>query len=586
MAQQFNTKALVQAGLLVLVFLFLVFYYHLINFRGISESQAMEQADIARNISKGDGFSTNIIRPRALKQALLRAGDGQLSLPLKDTIHAPVHPFLNSLLFRFGDTESRLEAEESIYPLDKIIAGNSLLFFVLSIGVCYLLVSRLFDTRLGFVTAILMALCQTMWAFTQSGLPQMHLLFFFNLGLLFLHKVATAVGDPENPRSPLIPALLAGCCFALLGLTHWLALWPFWGIVLAVALSFPQKLKVLVGLISPVVIGLVAWGVRNASVCGDPFGMAKVIFYGSLQPLGEAGLLRDFSSEETFSFAGLPTRLSLATLAQADGLYVALGAIIVAPLFLLALLHIFRNPITSQFRWVVLSAWIFAALGMSAFGIEENKAVQFNQLHILFAPIMSAYGLAMLSVLWSRLEIKGHMPFAHTGHIAIAIALSALPLLLTLPAGIKQGLFIKAAAKASFMHWPPYHPPILSRLSTKVGEDKSVVTDNPWGLAWYSDSPSIWLPKDWEQLTAISKEMDKLALPVAGILLTPNTSYLRLGDQILGPEGEAWSRLSLRSTVLKVGGGDIFRELDFPYSELHVLSQGGEMVFYGDERYW
>ena len=75
----------------------------------------------------------------------------------------------------------------------------------------------------------------------------------------------------------------------------------------------------------------------------------------------------------------------------------------------LALLHPFKRASIANFRWAILLMWISAALGMAFFGISKDP-LDPNQLHLLFAPIMTAYGLAFISILWSRLEFVASTP--------------------------------------------------------------------------------------------------------------------------------------------------------------------------------
>ena len=50
--------------------------------------------------------------------------------------------------------------------------------------------------------------------------------------------------------------------------------------------------------------------------------------------------------------------------------------------------------------------WFVGSIGMALFGLTA-QSTDSNQLHILFSPIMTAYGLAFFSILWSRLEFTG-----------------------------------------------------------------------------------------------------------------------------------------------------------------------------------
>ena len=275
MLPKLDPKLLIQGCLLVLSFFFLLFFYLVIDFKGITEAEGMEQADLARSLAVGEGFSTNIHFPKTMKLAVEKRGV-EILRPEKSihTSHAPLLPFFNSLFFRITDAEQTLPDDETIFELDRVIVAQSLIFFVLAIATAFLLISRLFDARIALVSVILMILCETMWLFTRSGLAQMHLLFFFNLALVFLHE-AYLRASAGNEKSPLVPSILAGCMFALLCFTHWLAFWPFLGIFVVVATSFPANRVVALGVSSPVIVSFGAWGLRNIAVYGDPLGDRK-----------------------------------------------------------------------------------------------------------------------------------------------------------------------------------------------------------------------------------------------------------------------------------------------------------------------
>ena len=98
------------------------------------------------------------------------------------------------------------------------------------------------------------------------------------------------------------------------------------------------------------------------------------------------------------------------------------GWSVVALMFFVALLHPLQAPETAAMRWLVLAMWVGAVLGMAIYGINEEQGVAANQLHLLFIPIMTCFGLAYLLVQWNRLEIELRVR-AHRFHHAAFLAL-------------------------------------------------------------------------------------------------------------------------------------------------------------------
>ena len=66
---------------LLMVILFLATVYHLTEFRNMSAPEAMDSAQLARNVAEGRGFTTQYIRPASLylvqKHAIQHGGDGR-----------------------------------------------------------------------------------------------------------------------------------------------------------------------------------------------------------------------------------------------------------------------------------------------------------------------------------------------------------------------------------------------------------------------------------------------------------------------------------------------------------------------------
>ena len=82
--------------------------------------------------------------------------------------------------------------------------------------------------------------------------------------------------------------------------------------------------------------------------------------------------------------------------------------------------------------------WLFGAIGMAIFGLKAGSATDPNQLHVLFAPLFAAYGLAFVAILWSRLKFHTEIPPLRNAHFVVAILISAGPMVLDLPRQIRE----------------------------------------------------------------------------------------------------------------------------------------------------
>ncbi|HEY1120289.1 MAG TPA: hypothetical protein VGE67_01760, partial [Haloferula sp.] len=162
-SSQFETAVMIRRILFFLVLVSFTLLHLLPLFRGLDSPQAMEQAQIARQIARGEGFTTKMIRPLAYYEAE-KANQGAVNFTnFKDTYHAPLNPLIMSAVFKLvgADKEGAwpMGKNEQVYPLDRVIALVATLFFLMAIGVTYLLVGRIFDAKIAGVTAVLMLFC-------------------------------------------------------------------------------------------------------------------------------------------------------------------------------------------------------------------------------------------------------------------------------------------------------------------------------------------------------------------------------------------------------------------------------------------
>lgn len=494
-------------------------------FRGLDSPEAMDQAQISRQISRNEGVTTKFVRPYAYEQNKTAPEASVSFMEFRDTFHAPLNLLVNAAVFKLidaGNNEKwKMQQNQMIFKLDRVVAGVATMFFLLAIGVNYLLISRIFDSKIAGVTALLMLCCELMWNFSLSGLPQMLMLFLFSSAMYFAYR---AVEYTQEGRAPMTPALLAGLCLILLVLTHWITVWLLIGYLIFAAVAFRPR-----GLVSIVVaslaIALCAIPLyRNYQVSGDPLGVAKMVIYNGLGD-GEDSAMRvmDASTDDSnLRLDGLIMKVVRTTIMQGTDILPFLGSIFAAPVFFLALLHPFKRLQIARFRWCILLMWVLGAVGMSLFGVS-SKGLHANQIHILFAPIMTAYGLALISILWSRLEVVANIPILGNAHHIIIVLLSASPLLLGSYNTARFGLM---RGEAGVPHWPPYFPYALNTYFQQQGVVKPnqiVVSDQPWAVAWYADRVSIWLPKKLKNFEELDIAATDLKTPIAGILISPSS---------------------------------------------------------------
>ncbi|MES2573107.1 MAG: glycosyltransferase family 39 protein, partial [Verrucomicrobiota bacterium] len=349
-------------------------------------------AQIAREIASGNGFSTKLIRPAAIWQFKDRKGE----LPkgnFPDTYHAPLNPFINSFFLRFAKNSWQMTNMDLVYICDKILVGVQLAFFFLAILVSYFTARRLFDERLAVLGSGMLLVCELFWDFSMSGLPQMLMLFLFSCAAYVMVRMSEARSEKV---SALRWSLMLGALFGLLALTHAIVLFVLLGTLLFVLIAFRPFGRDAAVILAVSALFYIPWMVRNHQVCGNAVGIG---WYSGLAYVGgsEAKIMRAVSLEETLKEATpriFTLKLRTQLMDQFARIYQMLGNVLVAPVFFLALLHLFKRPETALFRWWLLTMWLFAVFGMCVVGLEPYEPlisatmVKANDLHVLFIPLM------------------------------------------------------------------------------------------------------------------------------------------------------------------------------------------------------
>src|ERR1700726_779126 len=440
-------KAWVRRTLVVVAIMAMAIYYLWpSHFRGLATSQAMDQAQIGRSIASGHGWRTNFIRPRAIGQL---QGHGK-NVPQKiwsDTYNAPLPPLLDAIALLPVKSHWKIGIRTSVYAGDKAIAVLSILLFLGSVVILFFIAQRLFDRRLAFLACALVLLCDMMWQYALSGLPQMLLLLLFNATVYALVRAVEA-----QHQSRFVGRWMAavGAGFGLLALTHALTLWIF-AVAFVFALLFFRPRGWGAGtMLGAFAIVYFPWLIRTFLVCGNPGGVA---IYSVLDGIGfpEAGWMRRINvSFEGIGPAALRDKLITNLITQSGHIFQYFGLSIVAVMFFAALLYRFKRPETAIIRWMLLAMWGGAVLGMAVYGISEEQGVAANQLHLIFVPLMTCYGLAYLLVQWRRLGIEVRL--ARIAFVALLYLLCSGPMI--------SAIFL--SQNKSVVHWPPYMPPLIA----------------------------------------------------------------------------------------------------------------------------
>ncbi|MDQ3198171.1 MAG: glycosyltransferase family 39 protein [Verrucomicrobiota bacterium] len=511
----------------------LALFYLLHEHRGLATSQAMDQAQIGRELLHGHLWKTKFARPLAAGQ-LQRRGKNVAQEVWTDTYNAPLPPLVDAIALLPIRSHLKM-TRDPVYIGDRMIALMSMVLFLASLVVLFLIARRLFDQRLALLGCGLVLLGDAFWQYSLSGLPQMLMLLLFNSTL---YTLVRAIGSQAEEKPELRWLGLAGVGFGLLALSHALTIWIFVAALIFAGCALRPRGPVLVWLLGPFLLLYTPWLLRNYLVCGNPAGIALFSVFDQLGGT-EAGLMRHTSFDwHTLSLGAVLAKLNDNVFDQTSRIFQYLGWSVVALFFFAALLHPFRQVATAKTRWLVLTLWGGAFLGMSVYGIHEEQGVAANQLHLLFVPIMTVFGLAFLLVQWNRLGFSGRL--ARLGFVSLLFLLCSWPMVFN--------LFL-ASPKGSF-RWPPYVPPFISVLNDWMKPEEITATDMPWAVAWYADRRAVWLPDTIKRFTEMS-DYKVLGGPLNAIYVTPISGSQNTLKDVLRGEYQDWAPVILRSVDLQ-----------------------------------
>jgi hypothetical protein len=531
-----------------------------VTFRGLSSSEGMNQAQLARQISRTGSYQTRVTQPYAWAQ-MESAQKQTTPLAMPETVQPPLQPLLWSVAFRFMQPWLVYDPvlNGAVYTLDRVIACFGVAWYLLTIFFTHGAARRLFDEQVAAIAAIALLVCEPAWQMMVSGTPRAMLLPLFALAFrLYASATCRAV---EN-RSTFMPLTLLGVVCALMVLAHWMALWIVLGVIIGVAVFLPRGKAgaIMVALFPALTLG--AWAWWNAQLCGDPLGGIKALLQAQSSAVAHDSLLRDFTpSVPLLQVDDLLRRVGLGWQDQIGRILAHLGYGVPALLFFIALIHRFRKVEAGAARWMLAVVFACVALGMGLLGLADKENDD-NALYIVLMPAMSTFGAAMLVILWSRFQTADGFSFmARWGAPLAALIITALPLAVNLPVLMKFGLTMGGKIPP---HWPPFLPERAFILRLLLEKDEFLISDSPAFVAWYADVPCVNLPVQRVDYEAMKANAGERGAKLAGFIMTPISAKVeRITDVYTGPYSE-WRDLIMRGPMLAFDK-DFLPHPEFPF---------------------
>ena len=551
----------------------LVVGYNWRSYRNMGNQEAMDAAQVGRNLAEGKGYTTLFIRPVSLhlvkerneaRVAALspeeRSNPARLKTMHPDLANPPVYPcvlagVMKVLPFRYPvDSRHPFWSVPSIKPTAEaprqfwryqpdflISLFNQVLFFGV-IGLTFFLTRRLFDRAVAWTSAVLLLGCELLWRFSVSGLSTMLLLLIFTLLIWCLVLIEEEGRAAVESRRQFLLAAVAGLLLGGATLTRYAFGWVLVP-VLVFLILFAGRRRAALGLIvfGVFLVVLAPWVYRNWSVSGLPFGTATYAVMEGTAYFPENRLARslapDFSSVSLTPFVH---KLFANTRQLLQNDVPKLGGSWATSFFLVGLLLGFRNLAIRRRRYFLMGTLglfvIVQALGRTQLS-EDSPEVNSENLLVLLAPLVLVYGVSMFYLLLDQMNLL----FAGLRYLVVGIfaAIVCLPLVFTfLP------------PKSMPLRYPPYYPPIIQQTAGWMKETELMMSDVPWAVAWYGQRQCIWLTLNAQDDFFAVNDLLK---PIRGLYLTRQTMDSRfsslLSEWALPAHRQSWGRFILESTT-------------------------------------
>ncbi len=539
-----------------LVVVSLALVYNLRAYRNFATQEAMDSAQLARNIAGGKGYSTLFIRPFSL-YLVQRHNEAKLAAPpattnvdfalIKyashpDLVNPPVYPVVLAGLMKGLPFHYAVELKKPFwsnnnkfwrYQPDFQIAVFNEILLLLLVALTFFLARKLFDANVAWLAALLTIGCELLWRFSMSGLSTLLLMVIF-LGLTWCVLRIEEVAREPQPRAAWLLglALASGVLTGVGALTRYAFGWTI--IPVALFLFFfsgQRRMLHALAALGVFVMVLTPWVARNYAVSGTPFGTAGFAIVEGTGIFPRFQLERSLHPElaNIFLFKLYAHKL----LANVQDILVnelpKLGGSWASMLFLAGLLLGFRGMAVRRMRYFLLMClglfMVVQALGRTQLS-DESPEVNSENLLVLLIPLIFCYSASFFFTFLDQMKLV--VPQLRYVVIAIFVALSCLPMILI------SGFLLPRVPP---INYPPYYPPDIQRTAGWMKENELMMSDVPWAVAWYGNHPCIWLTLNaQDDFFAINDYLK----PVQALYLTPATMDGKFVSDLMRSGEHSW----------------------------------------------
>lgn len=545
----------IKFGVVILGLFALIAAYDLVEFKNFATPEAMDSAQLARNIAQGEGFTTDNIRPLSIYLLQKQRGENEAILKEAhpDLANPPLYPLVLAGLMKVLPFEHEIPRGILFWrhQPELIIALFNQLLFYGAIFIVFRLALRLFDSSVAWMSALILAGTNLFWRFTISGLSTILLTDIFLALVWVLVVVEQQQREPKRGESWfLMMAGLAGLLVGLGGLTRYAFGWLIIPVVVYVLIYFGERrVRMAMMILAMFALVMGPWVMRNYNLSGNLFGTAGYAHVQETPSFMGNRLERFMSSQFEEELSRVEPRhvtrkllVNLSLIVQND--LPRIGGNWISAFFLASLLIPFRNLGLSRLRVFVLLClgvlMVAQALGRS-YLTTENPDINTENLLVLLAPLIFVFGVGMYFILLDQIQLP--IPQLRTVITAGISFLACSPL-----------FFALLPPTSNPIAYPPYWPPGIQDISRWLRKDELMMSDMPWAVGWYGDRQCVWVTLDAPVDARLMNQSDFFAIydyqkPIKGLYLTRLTTDAKFYSQMLKDKDHAWGRFMLESLL-------------------------------------
>src|ERR1051326_6647085 len=501
-------------ALIILGVLAIIAWYNIQSFKNMGTQEAMDSAQLARNIAQGKGYTTLFVRPFSMylfkRENEMAASAVDKRLPELTRIK-DLHPDISN---------------PPAYPI--VLAG---LMKVLPFHFDISSKPKIFWTSRG-----------EFWRYQPDFLiSAFNQLLFFGCIVLFFFLAEEEAREMKRGTTTLVMlAVSAGLLTGLGGLTRYSFGWLILPVLIFLALFGGQRRWVLaVAAVIAFAAVMTPWIVRNEFISGTPFGTAGYSMFEGTPIFPENKLQQSFAPDFLFGGMVWVKFFGQKLLANAKEIIESqaprLGGNWIGAFFLVGLMVGLPNIVASRARYFLLLC-LPVLLAAQALGhtqlSEDSKQINSENLLILTTPLVLMYGVSFFFLLLDQV----YLPIRELRYVIVGAfcAIACLPMIIAL---------VPSRAKTPFSY-PPYHPPSIQKAGMYAKENELTMSDVPWEIAGYGKRQCVWLPP---KMQPDFFDINDLQKPVNALFLTQVTLDGRIMTDWFRGGTESWQNIILET---------------------------------------